>query len=241
MLIERLRFTSLSRIFRRKIVVMIIWGIRSQASERIMNCWGRNICRVWSADRRIYDSITIKCKQQNQKKSPGSTMKRSWNFIGGAVWNASISGTATVRRAGLEPAVSCVSDRCSNHLNYLRCFRKESNLHQEINGRSFCRWTTRAHRAERRNKTPFCRRKDSHLPPLCLGGRCSVLSYSFKERIAVGVFIQDAVCPVRSSMEFHSHFNLAFRSRQRAPIAQWLLWETHPEFRWKHLWEQGAL
>ena len=125
MLIERLRFTSLSRIFRRKIVVMIIWGIRPQASERIMNCWGRNICREWSADRRIYDSITIKCKQQNQKKSPGSTMKRSWNFIGGAVWNASISGTATVRRAGLEPAVSCVSDRRSNHLNYLRCFRKE--------------------------------------------------------------------------------------------------------------------
>ena len=41
----------------------------------------------------------------------------------------SISGTATVRRAGLEPAVSCVSDRRSNHLNYLRCFRKESNLH----------------------------------------------------------------------------------------------------------------
>ena len=128
MLIERLRFTSLSRIFRRKIVVMIIWGIRPQASERIMNCWGRNICREWSADRRIYDSITIKCKQQNQKKSPGSTMKRSWNFIGGAVWNASISGTATVRRAGFEPAVSCVSDRRSNHLNYLRCFRKESNL-----------------------------------------------------------------------------------------------------------------
>ena len=41
----------------------------------------------------------------------------------------SISGTATVRRAGLEPAVSCVSDRRSNRLNYLRCFRKESNLH----------------------------------------------------------------------------------------------------------------
>lgn len=41
----------------------------------------------------------------------------------------SVSGTATVRRAGLEPAVSCVSDRRSNRLNYLRCFRKESNLH----------------------------------------------------------------------------------------------------------------
>ena len=42
---------------------------------------------------------------------------------------SSVSGTATVRRAGLEPAVSCVSDRRSNRLNYLRCFRKESNLH----------------------------------------------------------------------------------------------------------------
>ena len=56
--------------------------------------------------------------------------------------------------------------------------------------------------AERKNKTPFFRREESHLPPLRIEGRCSVLSYSFKERIAVGVFIQDAVCPVRSSIGF---------------------------------------
>ncbi len=36
----------------------------------------------------------------------------------------SISGTATVRRAGLEPAISCISDRRSDHLNYLRRLRK---------------------------------------------------------------------------------------------------------------------
>ena len=61
------------------------------------------------------------------------------------------------------------------------------------------------------NKIPFFRREDFHTPDTLIPNQMLCLSYSFKRTDCCRYLSeQDAVCPVRSSMESWSHFNLVF-------------------------------